>query len=180
MRTGALKLVLAVAGLLLADSCLAVKTVGKNSGRVTATVVQREWINVSAPDGSWYDQPQALVQWGASGSPFTLELPIVVESSINAFMVSMDAPVVLVNQANSALHFKEAVVTFGNETHPRKTLSQTPESFSNGLTPTSENTYKELFQLQIAAQPPAGNIASTVGNYIGTLSLTFEPAVEAP
>jgi hypothetical protein len=175
-----LKVLMAMFALLLTENSYAVKTVGKSSSKVTATVIFREFISVTAPGGSRYNQPQELVQWGAMGSPYSLDLPLVVEGNVPTFLVSLDAPVEMVNQANSAQHFQDVSVSFGNETHPFKALTATPELFSNATTPTTNETFLDTYQLKITAKPPEGSLSSTTGNYLGTLALTFEPMAVAP
>jgi hypothetical protein len=180
MRNIMLKALLALFVLQLSWQSLAVKTVGKTSSKVTATVIFHEWVDVSAPGGAWYDQPQELVQWGSVGSAYTLELPLVIEANVEDFLVSLDSPVELVNQTNGALRFKDISVTLGNEIHPFRELTATPEQFSNAAMPTPDDSFKDTYQLKISAKPPAGDVSSTVGSYLGTLALTFEPVAVAP
>ena len=153
----------------------AIKITGKTSSKVTAFVNNNQRVQVTAPDGGWYNQPLELQPVGPKNTRFELDIPIKVETTTGAFVVSLDSPVVLTHQESPEFVFRDVQVRMGNSDHSAKVLSSTPTLFVNTIQPSENIESSEVYVININALPPENGAA---GGYIGEMSLTFEPEIE--
>ncbi|WP_175834527.1 hypothetical protein [Burkholderia anthina] len=155
---------------------------GKTSSTIKATVASRDTFEVTDNQGGWFGDGQLKMQQaGARNSPYEVAAGLRVTSSSGTFQVRMDAPLQILNQANSSLVFQPPTVTLaGANGAPIPLAVGQSKPFTNPAPSTPNTDSIGYYTLKVSALPPAGDVKSTVGIYSGVLSLTFEPVVKGP
>lgn len=155
---------------------------GKTSSTIKATVASRDTFEVTDNQGGWFGDGQLKMQQaGARNSPYEVTAGLRVTSSSGTFQVRMDAPLQILNQANSSLVFQPPTVTLaGANGAPIPLAVGQSKPFTNPAPSTPNTDSIGYYTLKVSALPPAGDVKSTVGIYSGVLSLTFEPVVKGP
>ena len=153
----------------------------KTTSRITATVIASSSFQVTDDKGGWFDQGLVMQQLRGSDSPYETQARLRVISATGAFQVRMDRPLEIRNAANAAQVFRQPKVSLAAEGNEHKVLAVGQDTqFQNPLTPVAGEDSVGFYDLAISAYPPDGNFKETAGNYIGELSLVFEPVVRVP
>lgn len=144
---------------------------------ITAHVAALDKFEVTDDKGGWFGGGLAMQQTGGLNSPYEVEARLKVVSTKGAFQVHLDGPLQIVNQADPSLVFQSPTITLAGDGGARVPLEIGNEKkFTNP--PAAANTDSVgYYTLTVSALPPAGGLKSTVGSYVGVLSLTFEPQV---
>lgn len=158
-----------------------ITVIGDTTSRITATVKAANRLLVTDDKGGWFDQGLAMQQARGWESPYETQARLRIVSSSGAFQVRMDRPLEIRNAANAAQMFRQPKVSLAAEGGEQKVLTVGQDvKFQNPPPPVAGEDSIGYYGLTISALPPAGNFKETAGNYIGELSLVFEPAARGP
>ncbi|WP_088157673.1 hypothetical protein [Achromobacter xylosoxidans] len=165
----------------VAASAVDIVLTGDTTSRITATVRAANRLLVTDDKGGWFDQGLAMQQLRGWESPYETQARLRVVSSSGAFQVRMDRPLEIRNTANAALVFRRPKVSLAAEDGEQKTLEVGQDvKFENPFAPVAGEDSIGYYGLAISAYPPEGNFKETAGNYVGELSLVFEPTARIP
>ncbi|WP_242702644.1 MULTISPECIES: hypothetical protein [Achromobacter] len=154
---------------------------GKTTSHITATVKAANRLLVTNDKGGWFDQGLPMQQLRGWDSPYETQARLRIVSSTGAFLVRMDRPLEIRNTANTAQMFRQPEVFLAAEGGERKALAVGQDTkFQNPPAPVAGEDSIGYYRLAISAYPPQGNFKETAGNYIGELSLVFEPVAWVP
>ncbi|MGB3433894.1 hypothetical protein [Achromobacter sp.] len=154
---------------------------GDTTSKITATVKAANRLLVTDDKGGWFDQGLALQQQRGWESPYETQARLRIVSTTGAFQVRMDRPLEIRNTANPAQMFRQPKVSLAAEGGEQKILAVGQDTrFQNPLPPAAGEDSIGYYGLAISALPPQGNFKETAGNYVGELSLVFEPVARDP
>jgi len=154
---------------------------GKTTSKITATVKGSNKLLVTDDKGGWFDQGLALQQQRGWESPYETQARLRIVSTTGAFQVRMDRPLEIRNTANSAQMFRQPKVSLAAEGGEQKILGVGQDTrFQSPLPLVAGEDSIGYYGLAISAHPPQGNFKETAGNYVGELSLVFEPVARLP
>ncbi len=154
---------------------------GKTTSRISATVKAANRLLVTDDKGGWFDQGLAMQQQRGWDSPYEAQARVRIVSSSGAFQVRMDRPLEIRNAANAAQMFRQPKVSLVAEGGEQRVLALGQDvKFQNPPAPVAGDDSIGYYGLAISALPPAGNFKETAGDYIGELSLVFEPVARVP
>ncbi|WP_088138407.1 hypothetical protein [Achromobacter xylosoxidans] len=174
-------LMLALGMVPVAAAAVDIVLTGDTTSRITATVRAANRLLVTDDKGGWFDQGLAMQQLRGWESPYETQARLRVVSSSGAFQVRMDRPLEIRNTANAALVFRRPKVSLAAEDGEQKTLEVGQDvKFENPFAPVAGEDSIGYYGLAISAYPPEGNFKETAGNYVGELSLVFEPTARIP
>lgn len=182
-RIAALICLLLALGMLPAAAPAATNIVvtGKSTSTIRATVKAPNRLLVTDDKGGWFDQGLAMQQQRGWDSPYETRARLRIVSSSGAFQVRMDRPLEIRNTANAAQMFRDPKVTLALEGGEQKALAVGKDArFQNPPALAAGDDSIGYYGLAISALPPAGNFKQTAGNYVGELSLVFEPVARGP
>jgi len=154
---------------------------GNTTSKITATVKASNRLLVTDDKGGWFDQGLTMQQLQGWDSPYETQARLRIVSTSGAFQVRMDRPLEIRNTANSAQMFRQPKVSLALEGGEQKALAVGQDAkFQNPPAPVAGEDSIGYYGLAISALPPAGTFKETSGNYVGELSLVFEPAARGP
>lgn len=180
MKMGYLLITLMVPALVFNTTATVVMVKGKNTSRISATVIKPDRLIVTDAQGGWYLQEMEMLQYGAANSPYEINLPLRITSSSGVFQVSLDEGLILRHAKTSTMHFQTAKIGMTNVAGNLQPLSVgKPVEFRNAPAAQSLQDSVGDYRLNVSALPPEGDFRTNAGIYQGQLKLTFEPAVKA-
>lgn len=137
------------------------------------TITSLPKISIEKPQGGWYDKITLNNNAGSNTNIFSNTVPLLITvKGQRDFLVSLVAPLTLVNSEDNELFFSEIAVKLGTQLSSIQNLTTTPTSFTNPPLESGLSTGNYL--LNISARQPQGNRGKISGNYTGTLTLLFE------
>ena len=182
-RTAIRTCLLLALGMISPATALAVNIIvtGDTTSTITATVKASNKLLVTDDKGGWFDQGLAMQQLRGWDSPYEAQARLRIVSSTGAFQVRMDRPLEIRNAANAARMLRQPKVSLAAEGGEQKVLAIDQDAkFKNPPAPVAGEDSIGYYGLTISAYPPDGTFKETVGNYVGELSLVFEPVARGP
>ncbi|KER74463.1 hypothetical protein HR51_05210 [Burkholderia cepacia] len=154
---------------------------GKTTSRVTARIVRTPVLTVTDDKGGWFERGLEMQQLGGWDTPYEVSARLRVTATVRDFQVRLDEPLQIRNQAKPTQVFRRPSVNFGAEGGTPNLLAVGQSTAFQNPPPAAQGGESVgTYVLSVAAYPPEGDFRSTVGQYSGVLSLTFEPVVKAP